>query len=172
MLKPLLQLYNLLDINSAKFLERGLMPVAFIDVYRSQPLQPELYEYYNMPAIFVDYSMSGNGIGQRRTVQMTLHVLTDELPDASNISEQRDEGLKRFLYQLTLQEVLEGSVLGKTTALKFLSENTIDAPVINYHAQMYQFDCFLSDMAGDATTILGEFERLNIFGSLRQMVNK
>lgn len=168
MLQPLLQLYNLLESNSTKFIERGLLPIAFIDVYRSQPLQPELYEYFDMPAIFVDYSMTGNGIYQRRTVQMTLHILTDELPDASNISEQRVDGLKRFLYQLTLQELLEGSSLGKTTALKFITENIIDAPVVNYHQQMYEFNAFMSDMCGDTTTILGEFERLNIFGTLRQ----
>ncbi len=166
MLQPLLSLYQKLESSASIFTARGLQPIAFIDVYRSQPLEPELYEYFPLPAIFVDYTMQGNGINQRRTVNLTLHVVTDEMPDASNISEQKNDGLNRFMYQLSLQQILEGVKLGKTTALKFITENIIDVPVINYHSQQYEFEAYIGDMAGDITTILGEFERLNIYGSL------
>lgn len=166
MLQPLLKLYQLLEANSAKFTEAGLLPITFIDVYRSQPVEPELYEYFPLPAIFVDYSMTGNGIKQPRTITMTIHVVTDELPDASNISEQKTAGLNRFLYLLFIQQILEGSNLGKTTALKFLSEGVVDIPVANYHTQSYAFEAYPTDMIGDITQIRGEFERLNIYSSL------
>ena len=112
--------------------------------------------------------MQGKGIKQPRLITMTLHILTDEMPDASNISEQKSEGLKRFLYLLLIQQMLEGSKLGKTTALKFLSENIVDVPVVNYHTQTYEFEAYPADMIGDIDVIMGEFERLNIYGSLRQ----
>lgn len=168
MLQPLLELYLRFENNSAKFTDAGLSAISFLDVYRSQPLEPELYEYFSLPAIFVDYAMTGKGINQQRLITMTLHIVTDEMPDASNISEQKSEGLKRFLYLLYIQQVLEGCKLGKTTSLKFVAENIIDVPVVNYHTQTYEFEAWPADMIGDIDVISGEFERLNIYGSLRK----
>lgn len=166
MLQPLLELYLRFEANSLKFEEASLSPISFLDVYRSQPLEPELYEYFPVPAIFIDYTMQGQGIKNPRLITMTLHIVTDDMPDASNISEQKSEGLKRFLYLLLIQQVLEGCKLGKTSALKFLSENIVDVPVVNYHTQTYEFEAYPSDMIGDIDVIMGEFERLNIYGSL------
>lgn len=168
MLQPLLALYNKIEASRQKFVDAGLIPFAFFDIYRSQPLQPQLYEYFPLPAIFVDYAMQGQGINQPRTVTMTLHVVTDEMPDTSNIASQKNEGLKRFMYNLLIQEILENSKLGATKALKFLTEDTIDVPVINYHSQSYEFEAYIADMMGDVNEVLGQFESLNIFGSLRK----
>lgn len=164
MLQPLLEFYNLLANNNAKFTDRNLSANFFIDVFRSQPFEPELYEYFSLPALFIDYQMIGQGKKNPRRVTMTVHAVTDAAPDTSNISSS--EGLNKFLYNLTLQELLEGTRLGETTPLKFISENSIDAPVTNYHNQVYEFDAFLSDMLGNPAAIIAEFERLNIFGSL------
>lgn len=167
MLKQLLSLYEKLEQNKEKFENAGLNGDFFIDVYRSQPFQPELYEYFSLPAIFVDYSMTGQGANEPRRITLMLHIVVDELPDASNISEQKEDGLKRFNYCLLLQSILEGCTLDKTSRLKFISENPIDEPVVNYHAQTYEFEVYLKDMLADSERIFGEFERLNIYGSLR-----
>lgn len=166
MLVQLLELYNAFEANKSKFTNRGLSGSFFLDVYRGQPLEPELYEYFSLPAIFIDYSMQGQGQNQPRLVTMTAHIVTDEMPDASNISEQKTAGLNRFLYNLTIQEILEGCKLGSTSALKFQDEQMIDAEVNNYHTQSWQFEAYLSDMIGNPTEILGIFETLNIFGTL------
>ncbi len=168
MLQPLLELYNKIEGASNKFTEVNLPPFAFFDIYRSQPLQPELYEYFPLPAIFVDYTMRGQGVNQPRIVTMTLHIVTDEMPDASNISEQKNEGVKRFMYNLLLQEILDGSKLGKTTALSFVNEEVIDAPVINYHTQSYEFEAYVLDMIGNIDEVIGQFDSLNIFGSIHK----
>jgi hypothetical protein len=167
MLQPLLKLYERFAANDEKFTEIGLEGSFFIDVYRSQPLEPELYEYFSLPALFVDYKMQGQGKNQPRLITMTLHILTDDMPDASNISEQQQEGFKRFLYNMTVQELLEGCKLGNSKELKFISEDIVDVPVINYHTQVYEFEMYLRDLIGDnPAQILGEFERLNIYGNL------
>jgi hypothetical protein len=169
MLAQLLELYKVIDANKHKFAERNLNGDFFIDVFRSQPYEPELYEYFSLPAIFVDYTMQGQGKNKPRLVTLTLHVITDEMPDASNISEQKDIGMNRFLYHILLQEILEGCKLGRTKPLEFTSENIIDAPVINYHTQTYQLESYLHDMFVDNIDIvLGEFERLNIYSKLRE----
>jgi hypothetical protein len=166
MLKQLLSLYNAIEQNKNKFEKNGLSGDFFIDVYRSQPYEPELYEYFSLPALFIDYSMTGQGKNQPRLITMTVHVITDEMPDASNISEQKEAGLKRFTYCLLLQSILEGCRFEKSTPVRFVSENIIDEPVINYHSQTYEFEVYLDDMITDVSQVFGEFERLNIYGGL------
>ncbi len=166
MLSQLLELYNTFEANKSKFSDRGLVGKFFLDVYRGQPLEPELYEYFSLPAIFIDYTMQGQGQNKPRLVTMTAHIVTDEMPDASNISSQKTAGLNRFIYNLTIQEILEGCRLGSTSALKFIDEQMIDAEVNNYHTQSWQFEAFLSDMIGDPVAILGMFESLGIYETL------
>jgi hypothetical protein len=167
MLKPLLNLYELLLNNRGKFENYNLNGDFFVDVYRSQPMEPEMYEYFSVPAIFVDYQMQGLGKDKPRLITMILHIITDEMPNASNISEDKERGMNRWIYCLLLQSILEGARLGKTTPLKFISENPVDAPVINYHTQTYEFETYMQDMVDNAEYIFGEFERLNIFGNLK-----
>lgn len=171
MIQQLLALYNTIDAKKIKFSDYNLDNNFFIDVYRSQPLEPELYEYFSLPAIFVDYTMKGQGINKPRLITLNLHIITDEMPDASNISEQKEAGMQRFTYLLLLQSILEGTSLGNTTPLQFISEDIIDAPVINYHTQTYEFQTHLANIIPEyPEQIYGEFERLNIYGSLKNKV--
>lgn len=167
MILPLLNLYNRFNENKAMFSKYKLPSDWFIDVYRSQPLEPESYEYFSLPAIFVDYQLTGQGLNKPRLVTMTLHTITDEMPDASNIAMQRDTGLKRFLYHVIIQKILEGKPLGCTTPLKFISEGIIDVPVINYHTQIYEFEAWLDDLAGTPEDIeYGMIELIKLQGNL------
>lgn len=173
MILPLLNLYQRFEENKALFEQHGLSSDWFIDVYRSQPLEPELYEYFPMPAMFVDYQLTGQGKNKPRLVTITLHTVTDEMPDASNISMQRDSGLKRFLYHVLIQKILEGKPLGRSTGLKFISEGIIDAPVVNYHTQIYEFEAYLDDLAGTPEEIeYGMIELLKLQGKLYDKLPK
>lgn len=167
MIQPLLKMYKLFEEKKEKFDKYDLSNNFFIDIYRGQPLEPELYEYFSLPAIFVDHDLQGQGKGKPRLVTMTLHIVTDEMPDASNISLQQDTGLKRFLYHYIIQELLEGYRLGNTSALKFITENTVDVPVVNYHNQVYQFEAYIEDLAGTPEEIeFGMIELLRLKGRL------
>lgn len=171
MIQQFLELYTLIEAQNSKFTEYNLENNFFIDVYRSQPLEPELYEYFSLPAIFVDYTMKGQGINKPRLITLNLHIVTDEMPDASNMSENKEAGLNRFTYLLLLQSILEGSKLGNTTPLKFVSEDIIDAPVINYHTQTYEFETHLANIIPQyPEQILGQFEALKIYSSLTNKV--
>jgi hypothetical protein len=167
MIQPLLNLYTRIAENKSLFERYELSSDWFIDVYRSQPLESELYEYFSLPAMFTDYQLTGQGVKKPRLVTMTLHIITDEMPDVSNISMQRDTGLKRFLYHVVIQKMLEGKPLGKTSPLKFVSESIIDAPVINYHTQIYEFEAFLDDLSGTPEEIeYGMIELIKLQGNL------
>lgn len=166
--KPLFQQYNLLLDDPD-----GTTHNFYMDVYRSQPLEPELYEYFSLPAIFVDYTIQGQGTGNARLVTLTLHIILDDMPNTNNFSEQREQGFNRCVYSALLQKILEDARLTKHSGkLSFVSEEIVDEPVINYHIQTYQIEVYLDDMIGEpAEPIIGEFETVNISGKLVKQLN-
>lgn len=167
MIKPILELYKIFELNNDKFEEYGLDSHFFIDLYRSQPEDPTQYEYFSLPAIFVDYQLVGQGRNKPRLVTMILHVVTDEMPDASNVMIEHASGLKRFLYHTIIQEILEGTPLGNTSRLEFVNEGIIDTEVVNYHNQSYTFEAYLQDLAGTPQEIqYGIIELLKLQGKL------
>ena len=171
MTNQLLELYKIFNNNKERFTDYSLNGDFFIDVYRSQPLEPELYEYFTLPAIFIDYTMTGKGKNKTRLITLNLHIICDEMPDASNISEQKEDGMKRFTYLAIIQDILEGCKLGDTTQLIFKSENIIDAPVINYHTQTYEFETTLTNLIPDyPEQVYGQFESLKTTVSLKNKV--
>jgi hypothetical protein len=172
MLKPLLNLYNRIAEAEKLFTDKGLNGKFYMDVYRGQVEEPEAFEYYSLPAIFVDYSMQGQGKKQPRLITLNLHIVTDATPSASNISEEMTKGLDVFMYNLLIQKLLEGKTIGNTSALVFLSEIPVTADVVNYHTQSWQFEAYLDALMEDMEITMGEFERLSIFGHLKEIHSK
>jgi hypothetical protein len=168
MLKPLLNLYNKIAESEQLFTDKGLNGKFYMDVYRGQVEEPEDFEYYPLPAIFVDYSKQGQGKKQPRLITLNLHIVTDAMPSVSNVSEELTKGTDRFIYHLLIQKILEGERLGNTTPLVFLSEIPVTAAVVNYHMQNWQFEAYLDTLMEDMEITTGEFERLCIFGQLKQ----
>ncbi|MBD8348593.1 hypothetical protein [Dysgonomonas sp. HGC4] len=167
MIQPLLNLYKLFEENKEEFEKYDLESHFFIDLYRSQPEEPDQYEYFSLPAIFVDYQLVGQGRNKPRLVTMILHVVTDEMPDASNVMIEHASGLKRFLYHTIIQELLEGTRLGNTSRLEFVNEAIVDTQVVNYHNQSYTFEAYLQDLTGTPEEIeYGIIELIRLQGQL------
>ena len=164
---PIKKLKEKIETNKQRFSDAGLNGNFFIDIYRSQPLEPELYELYPLPAIFIDYTMQGSGLKQPRLVTLTLHIVTDNTAEISNISQFYEEGLQRFMYNSLIQEILEGCRLGKTTPLRFIAEAPVDTEVVNYHTQTYEFDMRLHDMMEDRLPMEADLDSLNIDSMLK-----
>ncbi len=168
MINQLISLYNIFETKKSEFTASGLIGDWFIDAYRGQPLEPELFEYYSLPAIFIDYKMTGQGKGKPRLITLTAHIVTDHSADIANISLNLDEGMKRFAYLGKVQKILEGTPLHNTTPLKFISEEPIDTGVVEYHAQVYEFEAYLDDIYTSPTeTQTGMIELLRLQGRLQ-----
>jgi hypothetical protein len=168
MLVPILELYRIIEAEKDKFEAQYLNGNFFIDLYRGQPVDPEIHEYYSLPALFVDYKNTGQGKDKPRLIQMTLHVVLDENYDASNVSPNNILGMNRFVYMGVLQEILEGKKLGTSAPLKFISETMTDNPVADYHVMVFEFEMYAKDMVEIPVFEFGEFERLNLTGILKQ----
>ena len=165
---PFLNLYTVIESEKQKFEDQGLNGDFFMDIYRGQPEDPEQHEYFTLPAIFIDYTNTGQGKDRPRLIQITLHLLTDEENDMSNVAPNKVAGMNRFVYCGLLQEILEGRKLVTSSPLKFVSEVPIDNPVADYHSLIFEFESFAKDLISNPVFETGEFDKPQIDGMIKE----
>lgn len=169
---PFLNLYAVIEAEKQKFENNGLNGDFFMDIYRGQPEDPEQYEYFSLPAIFISYTNTGQGKDKPRLIQITLHLVIDEENDMSNISPNKETGMNRFLYSGILQEILEGRKLVANSPLKFVSEVPNDSSVSDYHSLIFEFESHAKDLIGNPVFETGEFDKPSIGGMLKEIKKK
>ncbi|MFH6945123.1 hypothetical protein [Flavobacterium sp. FlaQc-50] len=169
---PFLNLYSIIEAEKQKFEDRGLNGNFFIDIYRGQPEDPEQYEFFSLPALFIDYTVTGQGKDRPRLIQITLHLLIDEENDMSNVAPNNLVGMNRFVYCGILQEILEGRKLVMNSALKFISEVPIDNAVADYHSLIFEFESFPKDLISNPVFETGEFDKPNVDGQIKEQKKK
>lgn len=116
----------------AKFNDQGISPVGYIDLYAGQDLNEENYELFSIPALFIDWDVDYSGDVPKATV--TFYCCFEQLRDTSNISLNKDLGLKFLDYIATIDEVA-GTIDSETTGkLNLISEgfNKMDSIVDIY----------------------------------------
>jgi hypothetical protein len=168
MIIPILELYKVVELEKSKFETNNLNGNFFIDLFRNQPTDPEIHEYYSLPALFVNYTNTGQGKDKPRLIQMTLHLVLDDDEACSNIAPNKVLGMNRFVYVGLLQEILEGKKLGTSSPLKFVSEAMVDNPVADYHVLVFEFESYAPDLITIPIYEFGEFETLDFRGKLKQ----
>ena len=98
------------------FLDHGINPIAYIDLYAGQDQFEENFELFARPALLVDWSIVHNGDVPEVTVN--LYCCYEQLRDTSNISLNRELGLK-FLDFVdiinTIAKTVESERTGKLT---------------------------------------------------------
>jgi hypothetical protein len=116
----------------AKFTDKGISPVGYIDLYAGQDLNEENFELFSQPALFIDWDVDYSGDIPRATV--TFYCCFEQLRDTSNISLNKDLGLKFLDYVAIIDEVA-GTITSETTGtLEIVSEgfNKMDSIVDIY----------------------------------------
>ena len=166
MIIPILELYQLIEKAKPLFEVRNLNGDFFIDLYHGQPLDPELHEYYSLPALFVDSQILGQGTRNPRKVQLTLHLVVNMALNTATISDK--SGLQGLLYPVLLQMALEGKPLGNSTGLIFESQTTIESEVTNYYTLVFSFESDLRSLIELPECELGTFETVDLKGQLKQ----
>lgn len=116
----------------SKFTNENIPPVSYIDLYAGQDLNEENFELFSQPALFIDWDIDYSGDVPRAT--LTLYCCFEQLRDTSNISLNRELGLKFLDYIDIIDEVattIETEVSGK---LELVSEgfNKMDSIVDIY----------------------------------------
>lgn len=139
------KIYDVFAANTALFTDLNVAPVKTIDLYRGQPATPEQFEYFETPALFIDYSLDWKRVGKTWDASGTLdvHVVTDNpFHDTGNIFTSLDEGLKKTFYYTIARKLLDNLESDNTSKLVRSTEQPVDTGVSVYHKLSYTFNYY------------------------------
>ena len=125
--------------NQAAFTDAGLPFVKTIDKFRNQPLNPEAFEYFELPAIFVNRSIQWVKEGKYYTGLMTVefHVVQDATWPTESFSSTIDDGLKQYIFLNIVRALLDDFESENTSKLQRSTETPVDADVSIYDVISY-----------------------------------
>lgn len=136
----LINLYQAFEDAKADFEAKGVKPVAVIDRFRGQPLNPEQFEYYDLPALFIEYTIQWERVAQvyNGVVAFGFHLVTEPTWDVSNISTNKEEGMKYYTLVDCVREVLDNFRKPYISVLQRTRDEVMDAGVIFYQRLGYE----------------------------------
>ena len=151
--------------NKAKFTDQNIAPVEYVDIYAGQDQFEENFELFSRPALLVDWDL--NYQSDTPTATVTLYCCYEQLRDTSNISMNRDLGLK-FLDFVATIDAIASTIESETTGkLEIVSEgfNKIDSIVDIY---LLTYECSYSGRKNPLDKYqAGDYDKLNLDGNLK-----
>lgn len=148
----------------ALFTGQNLAPVGYIDLYAGQDQDEENFELFTQPAVLVDWD-----IDYAEPVKATVNVYAcyEQLRDTSNISLNRDLGLK-FLDFIGCVDSVVSKIESETTGkMDIISEgfNKMDSIVDIY---LLTYECSFRGRSNPATKYQqGDYDNLDLTGLLK-----
>ena len=119
------------------FLDQGINPIEYIDLYAGQDQFEENFELFAQPALLIDWEV--NHQADVSTATITLYCCYEQLRDTSSISLNRELGLKFLDYVATIDEVMRTIESETTGKPELLSEgfNKMDS-IVDVYLLTYQ----------------------------------
>jgi hypothetical protein len=106
--------------NKQLFLDKGINPIEYIDIYAGQDQFEENFELFARPATLIEWGVDYGGDTPIATI--TLYCCFEQLRDTSNISLNRELGLKFLDYIDCIDYVAQTIETEKTGKLELVSE--------------------------------------------------
>lgn len=134
----LIEAFELPD-NKAKF--GDITPVQYIDIYAGQDQFEENFELFAQPALLVDWDIDHQS--EQPTATVNLYCCYEQLRDTSNISFNRELGLKFLDYIEIIDSIVRTIESEETGKLELVSEgfNKMDSIVDIY---LFTYQCSYS----------------------------
>ncbi len=153
--KLYLKILDTVETKQNLFISNNVPPIKYIDLYRGQPLAPQLFELYDVPALFLEYSINW----ETNILNLSVHVMTDQTHSTSSISPNKLSGLEIMTLYNVVKEVLKGLSSEHTGKLKLVSERPAEADVVNY--QIIDFTCSIEEVSLEEKYQEGVVEAIN-----------
>ena len=149
--------------NKTKFTDQNISPVTYIDLYAGQDLNEENFELFAQNALFVDWDIDYSGDTPRATV--TFYCCFEQMRDTSNISLNRELGLKFLDYVATIDEIARTIESEDTGKLELVSEgfNKMDSIVDIY---LFTYSCSGKAQKSPQQYEEGDYDKLNLQSNL------
>lgn len=153
------KIYQVLDDNQSVFTAAQLSPVKTIDLYKGQPINPEIFEFFETPALFLNHNITWSLVGKTYQGELTIeaHLLIDSpFEGTANIFTNHEEALRRNFYHKLVRKILDGIETNETTKLIRVSERPVDTGVVVYHILEYRCQIFNYDVLGDDSILIDD----------------
>jgi hypothetical protein len=150
--------------NKALFTDKNIPAVSYIDLYAGQDLFEENFELFSQPAVFVEWTIDYSGDTPIATV--TLYACYEQIRDTSNISLNKDLGLKFLDYIDCVHKIAQNIESENTGKLDLVSEgfNQMDS-IVDIYTLTYQ--CSYTGRKNPQQNYEeGEIENLDLKGKL------
>lgn len=150
--------------NKQKFLDKSISPVQYIDLYAGQEQFEENFELFAQPAVLVDWDVDYQP--QPPIARVTFYCCYEQLRDTSNISLNRDLGLKFLDYVAIIDEIAGTIESEETGKLEIISEgfHKMDSIVDIY---LLTYECSFKGRKNPLDKYqTGDYETLNFQGKL------
>lgn len=164
-----LKLYEAFATAAPDFEAAGLKPIATIDRYRGQPIEPEAFEYFDHPALFVGrqttWSEEKGGVWVG-TPTLEFHLLLDTMGETGSQYTNHEEALGYFKYITQVRKVLDNFRTDFTSKFKRANDNEVDTGVFIYEIIRYTFDFEDWDAVPEGKYVDSEDDDLELRGGL------
>lgn len=159
------KIYEVFDANKNIFTAAGLQTLQTIDRYRRQPIEPEKFEFYQTPALFIDYRIAWERTGKKYDGRgiLDVHVVTDNPFNTGNIFTNKEEALKQIFWFKIARKLLDNLESENTGKLYRIDERPVDTGVIVYHVLSYGFNYYDHEV-GEGNTICIDDAEISIVG--------
>lgn len=141
------KVYEVFAANQQLFIDAGLQPIRTVDKFRGQTTQPEKFEYYPIPAIFIFWRTKWEKEGKIYVgkTQLDFHVVNDEPSDTASIFTNYEEALKETFFYKSVQKVLDNLEAEGISKLVRSDDLTVDTGVVCYNILSYTTTIYESD---------------------------
>ncbi len=143
--KLYLKILERIDEKQDLFISNNVPVIKYIDLYRGQPLAPERFELFDLPALFLEYSINW----ETNILSLGVHVVTDQTHSTSSISPNKMSGLEIITLYNVIKEVLKELSSKHTGKLKLVGERPAETDVVNY--QILDFTCSIEEVTLEAS---------------------
>lgn len=135
--KKLITVFDKAETKEA-FLDKNVRPVAYIDLYAGQEQFEENFELFAQPALLVDWDIDHTQTPPIAT--LTCYCCFEQMRDTSNISLNRDLGLKFLDYVATIDEIITTIETISTGKPELISEgfHKMDS-IVDVYLLTYEF---------------------------------
>ncbi len=144
--------------------EAELRPIAHVDLFKSQYLNPEAHQLYPTPAVFYEYNVAWVDKGnktQAGDATVRIHILLEDPCESYDYAPDQDEALKVFDYYELIHILLTGLETCRTTGLQRIAEDPGFSNSTNLIAHIVTYKCMITD---DTTDVMNRFTDQEING--------
>lgn len=149
------------DDNSNLYTDEDITAPKTIDLYNSQDVNPELSEFFQLPAVLVN--MSIDYAPEPSQMNVDVKILYEQLRNTSNFSMNRSAALYFFDLAKITDQIIKGIVSDNTGTLKLTNESMeLEPTITDCYNLSYVCNYFGNCETKERETKEGEIEDVTI----------